>query len=343
MPEETTNNAPDENVDSALNDQMSIISMGEDDLENDDKKPVEKPNANESSQDTGDSDQHEEKKPEEESDDSPTPSKETESETEVDEVTEFLSEMSQVKDKPEDYKAKLEELREKDPVKYRLWLEYDRTNGLRDGFRTERQRRRDLEKQLEQQRHEDRKKDLGSFKQLSEEEQEDLKLQDPDAYVDYKLKEERVADKKEKFKQEDQEFSQNQQLNELNDFIFDKFGFDVKPETAKELDEVLPVAIREKVDKKLEALFGKDRVYTAEQINIVYDHVTKDDAIFQAKIAARQDLADSLDGAKFGSSRLDNNRPTNGRTPRQRKPEDVPLNDIHNMGEEEFSSFDDSI
>lgn len=336
----------------SADEQMDVIAMGEDESltgKDSTKHSADIKKAPESSQDTGDSVQSQDEKQDEkqaedkkQGDTSDKPAETEKSPEPVDEVDLFLNEMTELKEQSKDkFEARVSELKDKDPVKYRLWDSHNRVTGLQKGYQTERQKRLELERTREEQERASRKKELDGFEKLSSEEEEALKIRDPDAYVDYKLEEKEINQKKEKFEEDEKGYSDRKQLSELNEFVFKTFGFEVNQENAERVAEVLPQAVAQKLEQKLEKVFGKKEYYTVDQIELVYDSVTRDDAVYKAKISARRQMADSLDGVhKFGTSKLDRAQNPNKGASRRRKPEDVPLEEIHSMGEEEFDSFD---
>lgn len=264
-----------------------------------------------------------------------------------DDIDGFLEDMKSLKAKSEkehsdEYAKRVESLKKSDPVRARLWETHNRNIGLQQGFQKERMSRRQYEKEVAALKAKQVKASVEGFEELSEEELTELKENDPDAYADYKIQKNEFERRKEDVTKGEISERQTAQLGELSDFLFTQFGFELGPETKGELDKVFPQTVSTQVDTELERIFGKDTLYTAEQIALVYNHVMKDEILKQERIKARAGLKESIEAAELGGSRLDK-LPPGSPTKRAKPPEEVSAAEVAEMGEQEFDSWSQAV
>lgn len=266
---------------------------------------------------------------------------------EPDPVEQVFDELKEAKRKSEkdgtdEYSQKLKQLEEKDPVMARLWKAEQRVSGQSRSYFEERKRRRELEKEAERLRAERRKSEVESFEELTEEELQELKEDDPDAYAEYKIQKAKIEERREQLKADELTFKEKAQVAEFNDFVFEEFRIELGPETGDKLNSVMPQKVISGLDRVLPQLFGEDNVYTADQIRVAYNWIMRDEVLQQERLKAREGVSKAIDRAEKGGSRLDQLPRNPDKRGPKKKLEDYTAEEISLMGEEEFKALEAS-
>lgn len=204
----------------------------------------------------------------------------------------------------------------------------------------------DLNRQLEE-----AKTGASQFQKLSAEEEEALKYDDTDKYVEYKMAEraheskvEQAAAQKEQ--QENERLGRQQWLN-IAEFISQAKGIDLSSVENFWSEEQYPDEFREYVNseefgkfKKFAAdHFGIDenstRVLTTENLSSAYKLFNFDKSIAEARAEGGDKAVDAIKNAANNGSRLDKTSRDRGST-QHRKASDLAQSDIAPMGEAEL-------
>jgi len=181
-----------------------------------------------------------------------------------------------------------------------------------------------------------------SFQKLDDEEKDELKETDPDAYIEYVREEEKHENEIKAAETEQLEKLTEIQSGEVSNFILDRFGleFDLSIPYDKQKDEIKALVDSGKLNKIDEYLDNnvksQNGVYTASQMDDAYTVVFKDEIIADSKKNVREEVLGDIEKAAGGGSVLDK-IPSDGASTRTGKkdPNDLNQEDIENLSEAE--------
>ena len=188
----------------------------------------------------------------------------------------------------------------------------------------------ELKKQLRENELKSRERSVEGFKKLSESELQDLKVDDPDGYIEYVLAEkahEQNLSDLDSFKKESEEAEkkaseellsaqQVEATTEMRNNIVD-FISDITGKTSEESLELL--SNRDSNEYKLiqemdqfvvenltpQKIVGDMPVYNARQLKMAYNAIKMDDIVSGARKSAREEVVNAIDNASKGGSHFD--------------------------------------
>ncbi len=208
----------------------------------------------------------------------------------------------------------------------------------------EQQRRADLEKENQQLRTDLRKVSVSSFQELSDEQLTELKYDDPDAYVQYKL-DKRDYESSQKSAEQDIENDRIQnQFSEITSFAKTQ-GIDVENE--KNLKEFLSTDKFKQLDqfimKNLKPNEGG--LYSSEQMGRAYKMLFLDEsmekAVADAKLKSSIDVVDNISKLqKNGGGGSDLDRIKKSDSDKPKAASELDQSDIDLMSESELSQYE---
>lgn len=290
--------------------------------------------------DTGDTSQADE--PEETPE---QPDKEQAQEDEPEKTDEQEPEKSEEEQPDEPRKDKHGNIITGDPVKD-LKAELTRTQQERAELR---RRIAEIEKEKEL------RSSTGDFKELTADELEDLKYDDPDKYAEYLISKREHDAKKESIEGELSHLRKEQALDmlrgNLGAFVKDRLGVDadkLKEELKNESSEIRQTLLD--LDKFMTENFVPQKVvdgipvYSTQQFDIAYRAMNPDKLEAQLRTQAREEVLAEIQRAGSGGSHLDRIHKTDNNGARSKKPDDYTAEEINQMSESEveqlFSQFD---
>ena len=212
-------------------------------------------------------------------------------------------------------------------------ITHDPLKDTKAALTREQQKRADLEKELADTKRKLQEQKIQGFQELTKEQLEELKYDDPDAYVEYRL---RAADV-EKVKQDSQadavQVRQNDQLSEIVRFAQAQ-GVDVNDE--KKVGEFFKSDEFVKLDQFVTENFKTNDkgLFTVTQMETAWKALNFDKFVAEKSQAVRSQVLESIEKARTGGSKLDR-LPKTGGDSKGRAAGDLTIDDIDRMTETE--------
>lgn len=239
-------------------------------------------------------------------------------------------------DKRTDFEKEIDA--ENDPVKLK-----ERLKGLQGLATKSKQELAQLRKDLQETKSKLQEKLKSDFEELDEEQLDELRKEDPDAYIEYqKAKEKHDADVKEA----EAEYLGEQvklQADEAVNFIEERFGVrvDMSVPPDQQSEEVQKLMAEDgplyAIDNYLkDNVVPKDGVYTSKQMNDAYKVLYHDQIIADARKGIREKTVDDIERASKGGSKLDKAGPGGGTNQGALKIDDLTQEEINNLSEAEL-------
>lgn len=224
-----------------------------------------------------------------------------------------------------------------------------RIKDLRTGYNKLLSDKRAADQRIRELQEKEKELEIGEFNDddiLDDDEKNELKRVDPDAYQEYLDKEKAYNDKKQEIVNLKQDNIRKAHESELQTFIKDAYGYefdpeiplDEQPEEIKALDsEIAKVAqyMRENVQRK----GGNGRYFTAEQFLHAHWIVNKDQIIEREKANARAEAAASIQNVQRKGSIFDRMAIGQSKNTHIAKTKDFSADEIDSMGEADLDNL----
>lgn len=229
-----------------------------------------------------------------------------------------------------------------------------RFSDTRSALTKTQQENAELKRRLEDLEREQKlqKLDKPGFKKLTAEEQEALKYEDPDAYVQYRLDEKEQKDNEQErhsLQQQTEQARENyvaqQNVSNLLSVAIEATGVDYDPNSDKEPPQELVDFLQSDTLKKVDQLVvsdfrpDKDGVFSRDQIKRAYQLVTRDEDIAKAQAKGGINTVESIKKAANGTPAL-NRAPKGAKANTVKKLEDYTQQEIEQMGESELMKLE---
>ena len=252
-------------------------------------------------------------------------SSEVKSETEVEEEGE--------QSEAETEEAEETEGEETESEKSEEAITHDPLKDTKAALTREQQKRAELERELaeiKKQMHEER---IRGFEELTADELDELKYDDPDAYVDYMLRQREIEQSKKSYEIDAMADRQRKQYREIERFA-EAQGVDVK--SNEKLSEFLESDRFRTVDKFVTENFrpSQDGLFTVSQMDAAWKALFVDDIVQSKAAKIREETLSSIEKAKNGGSKLDR-IPKSADSERSKPVSELSIEDIDNLTEKQ--------
>lgn len=208
-------------------------------------------------------------------------------------------------------------------------------------------------------------KEFDGFEYLSEEDQAELKEDDPDAYIRYKDREKRYNQLQQEKEQIEIREIQNGMKNASLDFFGNMMGLDMNSEANREdnekkviealkdpesrefkvamkLDDHLMRNVIPVKSKKVKDRDGNEHLLTyfsQDQLQMAYNYLFKDEILNNATKSGRNEAIDAIDRASNGGSKLQKASQDKSDSSRPKKLEDYSQAEIDSMDEDQLNQL----
>jgi len=213
-------------------------------------------------------------------------------------------------------------------------ITHDPLKDTKAALTREQQRRADLEKENAELKRKMQEQKYSDFEELSSEELEDLKLDDPDAYIDYVLRSREMKQDKERFESDLVNDRQKKQYDQILNFA-GSLGIDTKDENA--LNKFLSSDQFVSVDKYVTDNFkinSETGLYSSDQMQNAWKMLNFDEAVNDKTKNVREKVVDDITRAGNGGSKLDKIT-TTGAEAKGKAAKELSVDDIDSMSEAE--------
>jgi hypothetical protein len=212
-------------------------------------------------------------------------------------------------------------------------ITHDPLKDTKAALTREQQRRAELEKkvaELERLRRDDK---IQGFQELTSEQLEELKYDDPDAYIDYRLRKAEVEQVKGASETDAIRQRQEAQLSQIYEFA-QSTGVDVNDQT--KIGEFFASPEFRQLDQFVTENFkpNDQGLYTPSQMDVAWKALNLDKIVAEKSQAVRSEVINSIQKAGNGGSKLDRLPKTAGAS-KSVAPGELTIDDIDKMSEAE--------